>query len=517
MRYKYALVMVFVVGLSLSDGAEPITFFEPVLPARNVQVMAHRGAMIAAPENTGPAIELSIKDGVEWVEIDVRLTKDGHHVIFHDGTLEGKTNLSGRVEDHTLAEIQNADVGSKFALRFAGARILTLAETLKLGKNRVNYYLDCKKINPALLAREVMEAEMGRQVVVYDSPEVLAQIRSLAGDQIGLMTKWYPKFGTTDWIDKVRPHAVEINAEDVTESACKAFRDRGIKVQAKVLGAKDDQPEVWSRMIAAGVNWLQTDRAEEILATQALKNLGANRVKVAHHRGAGRYAPENTLEALEKSVRLGADFVEFDIQTTADGGFVVMHDRTLQRTTSIAGQVRDKTLTEISTYSAGAWFGVSFAKASVPTLDEYLVAVSKTNLELYVDAKSIPPEALAKALQKHGLVERSVVYQGADYLEKLREINPQIRRMPPLRDPEKIEAVVRQVKPYAFDTAWTVLSKPLIDRCHALGVKVFSDSIGSHEQISDYQNAAEMGIDLIQSDQPVKVLRALELLKQKSQ
>ena len=110
-----------------------------------------------------------------------------------------------------------------------------------------------------------------------------------------------------------------------------------------------------------------------------------------------------------------------------------------------------------------------------------------------------------------------MVYQGADYLEKLRAINPQIRRMPPLRDPEKIEAVVRQVKPYAFDTAWTVLSKPLIDRCHALDVKVFSDSIGSHEQISDYQNAAEMGIDLIQSDQPVKVLRALELMKQKSQ
>ena len=61
-------------------------------------------------------------------------------------------------------------------------------------------------------------------------------------------------------------------------------------------------------------------------------------MKIAHHRGAVRYAPENTLPALEKAIRLGADFVEFDLQTTRDGQFVLLHDSTLSRTTTGKGR-----------------------------------------------------------------------------------------------------------------------------------------------------------------------------------
>ena len=81
--------------------------------------MAHRGAMRQAPENTARALELSIEDTVEWVEVDVRLTKDGHHVLFHDDQLGDKTDGTGRVRDRTLAEIRALDAGTKFAPRFA--------------------------------------------------------------------------------------------------------------------------------------------------------------------------------------------------------------------------------------------------------------------------------------------------------------------------------------------------------------------------------------------------------------
>src|SRR5262249_20057328 len=63
-------------------------FFQPILPARSVQFIIHRGVRQAAPENTLPAIQLAIDQGFEWVEVDVRLTKDGHHVIFHDRRLD---------------------------------------------------------------------------------------------------------------------------------------------------------------------------------------------------------------------------------------------------------------------------------------------------------------------------------------------------------------------------------------------------------------------------------------------
>ena len=147
-----------------------------------------------------------------------------------------------------------------------------------------------------------------------------------------------PRFGLDGWIDEVRPHAVEIDAEDVTPEVCRVFHRRGIKVQAKVLD-HNDKPDVWDRAAKDGVDWEQTDFAEEIIARRVLKAAGPNRVKISHHRGASRYAPENTLEALLKSVALGADFIEFDVRTTRDGGSVLLHDGTLDRTTSGKGPV----------------------------------------------------------------------------------------------------------------------------------------------------------------------------------
>jgi glycerophosphoryl diester phosphodiesterase len=75
--------------------------------------------------------------------------------------------------------------------------------------------------------------------------------------------------------------------------------------------------------------------------------------------------------------------------------------------------------------------------------------------------------------------------------------------------------VAERVQPYAFDTNWSIVSKELIDRCHAKGIKVFSDALGAHEKVEDYQRAIRDGIDLIQTDHPVRVLRAIELLDQR--
>jgi glycerophosphoryl diester phosphodiesterase len=487
-------------------------FFEPVQPSRSLQVVAHRGAARRAPENTARALEALIADTVDWVEVDVGLTRDGHHVLYSDDELDSQTDATGRVRDRTLAEVRSADAGSKFAPRFSGERILTLEEGLRLARGRINLCIDCKEIDPALLAREVLSAKMGRQVIVSAAPDVLRAVRGVAGEAVGLMTKWRPAFGVTRWVEDVRPHAVEIDAADVTAAVCGEFHRLGIKVQARTLG-DDDRPEVWDRVAAAGVDGIQTDRPEEVLARRALKAIGPGRVRVAHHRGAGRYAPENTLKSLEKALALGADYVEFDVRTTRDGAFVLLHDGSLDRTTSGRGSVRQRTSAEVATLDAGSWFGRPFAGTRVPTLDAFLDAAAPSGVGLYVDAKDIAPEALAEVLSRHGLSDRAVVYQGAAYLEKLKSIAPALRRMPPLHDPSQLDALAERVRPYAVDTRWTILSKPLIDRCHALGIKVFSDAIGANESVEKYQRAVRDGLDLIQTDHPVRVLRALELLE----
>src|ERR1700690_2308195 len=110
-------------------------------------------------------------------EVDIRLTKDGRHVVIHDDTLEGCTDGKGKVADFNLKDLEKLDAGSWFAPRLKGARLLTLGELLTAAKGKVNLYLDCKKVDPELLAKEILAAEMEKQVIVYGEPEMLAKVR----------------------------------------------------------------------------------------------------------------------------------------------------------------------------------------------------------------------------------------------------------------------------------------------------------------------------------------------------
>jgi glycerophosphoryl diester phosphodiesterase len=471
--------------------------------------MAHRGEAGQAPENTRPALARCIEDGLEWAEVDVRLTKDGHHVLAHGDRLQAGTNDPLPVAERTLEELKQLDLGSPYAARYVGERVLTLQECFDLAKGKLNLYLDCKAVNPELLVREILAAGMERQVVVYDQPDRLQRIYALAPGKVALMTKWHPALGPAIWAQSNHLDAVEIDAPEVTASVCQSFHALGVKVQTKALGDWD-RPEFWGNAIAAGTDWIQTDLPEEVLACALWQRVKTRPVRFSLHRGANRYAPENTLPAFEKAIRLGADFVEFDVRTTSDGKFYLLHDSNLDGKTNGKGPIAQTPSSVIASLSAGMKFGRPYADIGLPTMDDFLGAVGG-KVDLYFDAKAITPEALVAAVERYGVVERTVVYGGPTYLAKIKAINPRIRLMPPLNSPAALEALARDLKPYALDTDWEILSLDLISRCHGLGIKVFSDALGQHEQITEYQKAMDWGIDLIQTDHPLRVMRAIEL------
>ena len=88
------------------------------------------------------------------------------------------------------------------------------------------------------------------------------------------------------------------------------------------------------------------------------------------HRGASAYAPENTLAAFHLAVQQNADAIELDTKLSRDGHVVVIHDRTVDRTTSGTGQVNDMTLSELQELDAGSHFNATFKDEHIPTLDE---------------------------------------------------------------------------------------------------------------------------------------------------
>jgi len=94
---------------------------------------------------------------------------------------------------------------------------------------------------------------------------------------------------------------------------------------------------------------------------------------VIAHRGISAKAPENTLAAFRMAARAeGIDMIELDVRLTKDNEVIVLHDRTLQRTTTGNGAARKYTLKEIQEYDAGSWFHPSFSSERVPTLRQVL-------------------------------------------------------------------------------------------------------------------------------------------------
>jgi glycerophosphoryl diester phosphodiesterase len=107
---------------------------------------------------------------------------------------------------------------------------------------------------------------------------------------------------------------------------------------------------------------------------------------VCAHRGASDTHPENTLAALREAVRLGAQMVEFDLALTRDREVVLMHDATIDRTTSGRGPVAAHSLPELKQLDAGTWKAARFRGEPIPTLREVL-AILPTNIWLNLHCK----------------------------------------------------------------------------------------------------------------------------------
>ncbi|MCD5972117.1 glycerophosphodiester phosphodiesterase family protein [Pseudomonas quasicaspiana] len=105
------------------------------------------------------------------------------------------------------------------------------------------------------------------------------------------------------------------------------------------------------------------------------------------HRGASAFAPENTLDAIELASRMGSEWVEIDVKLTRDGALVVIHDDTLDRTTSGHGAVVLSTLEHIRSLDAGRWFSSTYAGVAVPTFEEVVDTAIRLGLGLQVELK----------------------------------------------------------------------------------------------------------------------------------
>jgi len=158
-------------------------------------VIAHRGASFFAPENTLSAFRLAAELGADAIELDAKLTADGHVVIHHDRTLDRTTNGSGPLSARTLEELQRLDAGSHLDREFAGECIPTLGQVfqelgdrLLMNVELTNYARPFDAL-PEVVSRLIFEFGLiGKILISSFNPIALMKMRRLAPEiPLGLL------------------------------------------------------------------------------------------------------------------------------------------------------------------------------------------------------------------------------------------------------------------------------------------------------------------------------------------
>ena len=237
---------------------------------------------------------------------------------------------------------------------------------------------------------------------------------------------------------------------------------------------------------------------------------------VIGHRGASGYAPENTMVSFERALALRADAIELDIHPTRDGELVVIHDFTLDRTTSGKGPVAAHTLAEIQALDAGSWFDPAFAEARVPSLRAVL-AWARGRTKVVIEIKLGPvwypniEELLLRELDRTNM-RGDVLVISFDHtsVQKLKQLAPDVITGV-LYGARVIDSVslARNAGAELLMPNWAFLTRDEVNAAHEAGLLIAP--WGGAEQ--DYRFILATGVDAVGADFPDRPRRAMDEMR----
>lgn len=418
-------------------------------PRETITVVAHRGAGDLAPENCLSSLELTWGMG-GIPEVDVRTTKDGHIMMFHDNNFarvcpDASDEIKkASVETMTYDEVRALDIGSFRGEQFKGEKVVSIEEIVDALKkdNRRMVVIDVKKVDFEQLAKAVYDVRF--QITLTSGSEAdLAKWADVCGKDYDA-TLWMGLGSYTDAdvekrFEKLRAEnfkgikRLQIHVAKDADGNLKPspecirargdeLRARGIEFQTMPWRTKDcpeaaTDIEFYKELIRLGSMGFGTDRPD--CAYQAIDefyaespedwnicdNIPLEQVAVQGHRGMGNEMPEGTLETFRAAWAKGL-IPEADVRMTKDGVIMSFHDNDFQRIIPDAPEeirkkgVKDFTYEECRKLDVGAYKGEQFKGQQMVDLDEMIAALQEDPQRLiFFDVKQIDFEILAKATE----------------------------------------------------------------------------------------------------------------------
>ncbi|GAM71495.1 glycerophosphoryl diester phosphodiesterase [Vibrio ishigakensis] len=160
-------------------------------------------------------------------------------------------------------------------------------------------------------------------------------------------------------------------------------------------------------------------------------------LKTTAHRGLSSQAPENTMAAFKLAVEQGCDWIEIDVQLSADGIPMVIHDQTVNRCTNGSGKVAEMSLSQLEMLDAGLWFGEEYREEPIPTLLDTLSYVKNANVSLNIELKVYPQDDIHTLCQRvkevivqTGVSSEQILFSSFETkaLLKMKQLLPEVRR-----------------------------------------------------------------------------------------
>lgn len=282
-------------------------------------------------------------------------------------------------------------------------------------------------------------------------------------------------------------------------------------------------------LLFAALAMQASNHVDSLLA--CLHNPKSDYVFVIAHRADWRGAPENSIQAIENAIRMGVDMVEIDIQRTADGEFVLMHDPTLNRTSTGKGRIADLTLEQIRKFRLRSGNGIKSRRA-IPTLEEALLAC-RGRVLVNIDKGGDYIREILPVIQRTG-TEKQVIIKGKYALDRVKADYGDSKGMlyMPIVDMTDSAAVARGVefakkmRPVAFEMCFRTeqqLDPDFVNLVRKSGSRVWINTLwdtlcAGH----DDENALTEGLDkhwgwvldhhatMIQTDRPEMLISYLK-------
>ncbi len=244
----------------------------------------------------------------------------------------------------------------------------------------------------------------------------------------------------------------------------------------------------------------------------------SNTVLVAAHRGAHMGNFENSIASAKQAIKLGVDIIEIDVKTTKDGHLILMHDSSIDRTTTGNGKVEELTLAEIRKYKLKAPYG-RISEETVPTFEEFL-KVTKGKIMVDVDMKTDNVKGILKEVHALG-IEKEVFYFDNDYdqLDLIMELDKSAQLMPRAYSLQMADSAVVKFAPPVVHIDSKFNTKAVGDLLKKNNSRIWINTLGEKDALIRYgkgegviQELIKHGVNIIQTDEPGMLL---ELLRNK--